>query len=138
MKKTSITDPLQIAFVTAAPEFGRAGITLCPGKKDKHAATGEWDRDLALDLDAIRDWGAVAVVTLLEPKELECLEVENLGEEVLRRGMQWFHLPIADGATPDSRFEETWASAGERLRSLLRSGFDILVHCRGGLGALER
>jgi hypothetical protein len=37
------------------------------GKCDLHAVTGAWNRDLALDLDAIRDWGAAAVVTLLEP-----------------------------------------------------------------------
>jgi ADP-ribosyl-[dinitrogen reductase] hydrolase len=43
--------------------------------------TGAWDRDLALDLDSIRDWGAAAVVTLLEPKELDLLRVPKLGEE---------------------------------------------------------
>ena len=81
MKKTSFTDPLQIAVVTAAPEFGRIGITFCPGKYDRHAMSGRWDRDLALDLDMVRDWGAAAVVTLLEPKELTPLRVERLGEE---------------------------------------------------------
>ena len=45
--------------------FGRVGITFCPGKYDPHAMSGYWDRDLSLDLDAIRDWGAAAVVTLL-------------------------------------------------------------------------
>lgn len=39
--------------------------------------TGGWDRDLNRDLDAIRDWGAAAVVTLLEPKELTLLRVER-------------------------------------------------------------
>src|SRR4030088_1550456 len=80
MKRTSLTHPLQIAAVTAGSEFGRIGITFCPGKYDVHAMTGEWDRDLALDLDTIRDWGAAAVVTLLEPKELVLLRVERLGE----------------------------------------------------------
>ena len=68
--------------------------------------TGEWDRDLALDLDTVRDWGAAAVVTLLEPKELTLLRVERLGEEVLRRNMLWFHLPIVDVSIPDERFEQ--------------------------------
>src|SRR5262245_30581716 len=101
MRKTSLTHSLQIATVAAGPEFGRVGITLCPGKYDEHAATGHWDRDLALDLDAIRDWGAAAVVTLLERKELTKLRVERLGEEVLRRNMLWFHLPIVDVSIPD-------------------------------------
>ena len=94
--------------------------------------SGAWDRDLARDLDMIRDWGAAAVVTLLEPKGL--LRVEGLGEQVLRRNILWFHLPIVDVSIPDGRFEEEWDVAGESLRSILRSGSDVLVHCRGGLG----
>jgi ADP-ribosyl-[dinitrogen reductase] hydrolase len=134
MKKTSLTHPLQIAVVTAGFEFGRVGITFCPGKYDGHAMSGEWDRDLALDLDTIRDWGAAAVVTLLESNELTLLRVERLGEEVLRRNMSWFHLPIVDGSTPDERFEQEWDVAGEELRSMLRCRLNVLVHCRGGLG----
>jgi ADP-ribosyl-[dinitrogen reductase] hydrolase len=132
--RTSISHPLQIAVVTAGSEFGRIGITFCPGKYDPHALTGAWDRDLNRDLDTIRDWGAVAVVTLLEPKELTLLRVERLGEEILRRNMLWFHLSIADVSTPNKRFEQEWDVAGEKLRSLLRSRSDVLVHCRGGLG----
>jgi ADP-ribosyl-[dinitrogen reductase] hydrolase len=96
--------------------------------------SGVWDRDLATDLDTIRDWGAAAIVTLLEPNELTLLRVERLGEEVLHRNMLWFHLPIVDVSIPDERFEGKWDSAGEELRSILRSGSDVLVHCRGGLG----
>jgi ADP-ribosyl-[dinitrogen reductase] hydrolase len=48
--------------------------------------------------------------------------------------MLWFHLPIADVSTPNERFEQEWDVAGEKLRSLLRSRSDVLVHCRGGLG----
>jgi ADP-ribosyl-[dinitrogen reductase] hydrolase len=134
MKKTSLTHPLQIAAVSAGPALGRVGITFCPGKYDRHAATGYWDRNLGLDLDAIQNWGAAAVITLLEPEELAELRVEHLGEEVRRRGMQWFHLPIADGFTPDDNFERQWDVDGEEIRALLHSGCDILVHCRGGLG----
>jgi ADP-ribosyl-[dinitrogen reductase] hydrolase len=134
MKRTSLTHPLQIAAVTAGPEFGRVGITFCPGKYDRHAMSGYWDRDLALDLDTVRDWGAAAVVTLLEPKEVTLLRVERLGEEVLRRNMRWFHLPIVDVSVPDEQFEQEWDIAGEELRSMLRRQLDVLVHCRGGLG----
>ena len=96
--------------------------------------TRYWDRDLALDLDAVRDWGAAAVVTLLEPKEITLLRVGRLGEEVLRRSLLWFHLPIADVSTPNEVFEQKWVESGAELRSLLRSRRDVLVHCRGGLG----
>ena len=134
MRRTSLTHPLQIAVVTAGPDFGRVGITFCPGKYDRHAMSGYWDRDLELDLDAVRDWGAAAVVTLLEPKELTMLRVERLGEEVIRRNIRWFHLPIVDVSIPDEKFEREWAIVGEELRSMLRRRLDVLVHCRGGLG----
>jgi ADP-ribosyl-[dinitrogen reductase] hydrolase len=74
------------------------------------------------------------VVTLLKPEELSLLRVERLGEEVLRRNMLWFHLPIVDVSIPDAQFEQAWDSAAEELRSILRRGLDVLVHCRGGLG----
>src|SRR5689334_9095328 len=108
MKKTSATHPLQIAAISAGPSFGRIGITFCPGKYDRHAMSGYWDRDLNLDLDAIQNWGAAAVVTLVEQQELALLRVEHLGEEVVRRGMRWFHLPIVDVSTPDKVFERDW------------------------------
>jgi ADP-ribosyl-[dinitrogen reductase] hydrolase len=132
--KTSASHPLQIAAVSAGSKLGRIGLTLCPGKYDPHAMSGAWDRDLARDLDAIHDWGAAAVVTLVKPEELTLLGVERLGEEVLHRNMLWFHLPIADGSIPGVRFEREWVIAGEEIRSILRRGSDVLVHCRGGLG----
>jgi ADP-ribosyl-[dinitrogen reductase] hydrolase len=134
MRMTSLTHPLKIAAIPAGAGFGRVGITFCPGKYDRNAITGYWDRDLDLDLDAIRDWGAAAVVTLLEAKEFTYLRVERLGAEVMRRNMTWFHLPIVDGSTPDEHFEQQWERASDELRSILHGGGDVLVHCRGGLG----
>jgi ADP-ribosyl-[dinitrogen reductase] hydrolase len=134
MNRTSLSHPLQIASVSAGRAFGRIGITFCPGKYDPSAYTGAWDRDLALDLDTIRRWGATAVVTLVEHKELTLLRVPNLGEEVSRRGMTWFHLPIVDVSIPDDDFEAAWEAAGEELRAMLADKLDVVVHCRGGLG----
>jgi ADP-ribosyl-[dinitrogen reductase] hydrolase len=134
MRRTSVTHPLQIAAVSAGAGYGRVGITFCPGKYDPSAMSGCWDRDLDLDLDTIRDWGAAAVVTLLESWEFTKLRVERLGQEVTRRNMLWFHIPIVDGSTPDAQFERQWEAAGRELRSILRRGGDVLVHCRGGLG----
>ena len=131
---TSISHPLQIDSVSPGPGMGRIGITFCPGKCDPNGMTGSWERDLDLDLDAVKDWGASAVVTLLEDWELEYLGVQDIGREVIRRKMSWFQLPIADGEIPDQAFEEAWQEAGEELRSILRSGGNVVVHCRGGLG----
>jgi protein-tyrosine phosphatase len=134
LARTSVTHPLRIAFVSVGSGFGQIGLTLCPGKYDPYAMSGSWDRDLAADLDEIRAWGAAAVVTLLEPLEFELLRVRQLGQEVTRRGMSWFHLPIVDGGTPGDEFERAWATAGEELCTMLRNGLHVLIHCRGGLG----
>jgi ADP-ribosyl-[dinitrogen reductase] hydrolase len=63
--RTSVSHPLQIAAVFSGVfGLGRVGVTFCPGKYDPHAMTGGWDRNLARDLDTIRDWGAAAVALL--------------------------------------------------------------------------
>lgn len=132
--RTSLTHPLQISEVRASPSHGRIGITFCPGKHDHLAHTGAWERDLQLDLDAISEWGAKLILTLVEPAELTSLKVPNLGQEIQNRGMLWYHLPIADYSIPTDDFEQQWARQGRSIRQLLREGSDILVHCKGGLG----
>jgi len=129
--KTSLNDPLHIASVSPPGIRGAIGISLCPGKKD---TSRNWDRDLDIDLAAIREWGADVVVTLLEDCELELLRVLSLPEAVARHGMNWVHLPIRDVSVPDRTFETNWLSAGPDLRHRVRHGGSILIHCRGGLG----
>ena len=132
--RTSLTHPLQIAEVTPGPQMGKVGLTLCPGKTQSWGLTGAWVRDLGLDLDAVEAWNAAVVVTLIEEKEISRLQVPTLGKEVEARHMNWLHLPILDRGVPEAAFEAAWRQAGEALRSRLRSGFNVLVHCMGGLG----
>ena len=132
--RTSENSPLRIAAVTPGDGQGRIGITLCPGKTDPAAMSGPVARNLPTDLDAIRDWGATAVVSLITHEEIKYLGVSNLGKEVQDRHMEWWHAPIPDGEPPDPTFEREWAVAGEAIRDRLRLGFDVLVHCKGGLG----
>jgi ADP-ribosyl-[dinitrogen reductase] hydrolase len=130
---TSQTHPLRIEPVTA-PGGGLIGMTFCPGKHQMGGLHGPWRRDLTLDLDVIRDWGAVAVVTLMEKHELGQYQVASIGAEVTARGMVWLHLPIVDVNIPDAAFETLWQETGPRLCAWLRAGERILLHCRGGLG----
>ena len=132
--RTSLSHPLQIAEVRPSPRMGKVGLTLCPGKKQVGALTGSWDRDLVLDLDVVHSWNAAAILTLVEHHELERLEVEALGAEVQSRHMTWHHLPIRDRDVPGEEFEAAWEQSGEDVRARLRSGFNVLVHCMGGLG----
>ena len=134
ISRSSRSHALRIATATAGGDYGRIGITLCLGKTDPAGLTGAWARDLDLDLDAIADWGATAVVSLITDQELDRLAVRDLPGAVRDRHMEWWHLPIQDGEPPGPDFEKSWEVAGEALRDRLRAGFDALVHCKGGLG----
>jgi ADP-ribosylglycohydrolase/protein-tyrosine phosphatase len=130
--RNSVNSPLVIDAVAVGA--GQVGMTLCPGKKAASLSGFQWDRDLALDAAAIREWGARAVVTLIEDHEFRELDVEQLPEVFRGAGLEWHHLPIRDVDVPGGRFEMRWQYAGARLRERLRSGERVLVHCKGGLG----
>jgi ADP-ribosyl-[dinitrogen reductase] hydrolase len=134
MPRTSHTHPLQIPSVGPGAGFGRVGISFCPGKWQASAMTGAWARDIDVDLDAVTAWGASAIVTLVEAHELKALRVEHMGAAVAARAMRWFHLPIPDVTAPGAAFETAWTDAGPELRAMLRSGRNVFVHCKGGLG----
>lgn len=129
--QTSQTSPLRIAEVNFGEREGQLGLTICPGKKDVHKG---WNRDLEEDLRLIRDWGANAVLSLIEKHEFELLQVQELGTLVGELGMHWFHLPIRDVDVPDDRFESGWQTAVPEIHRRLDAGERILIHCRGGLG----
>jgi protein-tyrosine phosphatase len=130
--RTSETSPLRIAAVTAGK--GQIGITLCPGKRGRSVLGATWERDLMTDLGVIQHWGASALVTLIEEHEFEMLGVSLLGENARSIGLEWLHLPITDGQTPDARFEAGWRVHGPAVRGRLLEGGKLVIHCRGGLG----
>ena len=133
-ERTSLTHPLRIDELPIDGVDGILGLTLCPGKTDSYAQTGSWERDLAIDMDVINDWGASAVVSLIEDGEFDLLGVPELGSAVESRGMTWYHLPIKDTMVPDVSFEKRWSKEGEAIKDLLSAGEKVLIHCRGGLG----
>jgi len=132
MSKTSTTHPLEIDALPCGR--GWVGMTICPGKKGSSYFGGRWDRDLDADIGTIRDWGATALVSLVESSEFSLLEVPGLGAAAEAVGLEWHHLPIKDLHAPDERFERLWTYSGQVLRTRLMAGERIVVHCRGGLG----
>ena len=132
MVRTSITHPLCIDDLPLGN--GRLGITLCPGKKGDSVFGAAWDRDLELDMDAIKGWGANAVLSLIEDHEFEMLGVPQLGAAVKARGIDWFHFPVRDLDTPTDDVMDTWAALSAQLHGVLERGGRVVVHCRGGLG----
>jgi ADP-ribosyl-[dinitrogen reductase] hydrolase len=107
---------------------GLIGITFAPGKQQLNALAGAHRRDLAVDLDRIAAWNAATVVTLVETRELETLDISRLGEKARRRHMEWHHWPISDFDVPDAAFEAAWPNRSARLRSLLACGGRVLIH----------
>lgn len=133
--KTSLEYPLVINGLGVPGARGELGLTFCPGKKAKSYIDGSyWSRQLDLDVDRIAQWGASAVVSLVEFGEMVDLEVLDLPNQLARAGMEWLHLPIVDAGVPDKGFEWQWVYAGERIRQLLAQGSNVVLHCRGGLG----
>ena len=132
--RTSESHPLRITAMTLGDGRGRIGFSQCPGRIDHYAISGPWKRDLDTDLDAIQRWGATAVVSLITHEEIPDLKVHDLPRAVRDRHMEWWHAPIPDGEAPEQDFEHAWKATGESIRNRLRLGFDVLLHCRGGLG----
>lgn len=130
--RTSLSHPLCIA--TLPMGTGAVGVTFCPGKQGDSVFGAPWARDVGLDLDVIQAWGATAVLTLIERRELISLGVPDLGERIVRRGLQWHHLPIVDLNPPGPTFEAGWPAVAAQLHRVIGDGGRVLVHCRGGLG----
>ncbi len=134
--RTSKTHPLKIDEVSVDGILGIIGITLCPGKIQKNAISGSWERDLDADFEVIRAWGATTWVNLLTWEEMGELGVGDLGMVVAHSGtkIRYHLLPIEDGSVPDAKFEKQWESAGSDIRGDILRGGKVLIHCKGGLG----
>lgn len=130
--RNSASHPIQIAEITCAN--GLLGVTLCPGKKGSSLSGPDWDRDMDIDLAAIKSWNASIIVTLIENREFEILDVQHLGKSIETLGMRWLHAPIRDVSIPDQGFEKRWGLIGHLIRTALINGERVLIHCRGGLG----
>jgi len=114
---------------------GLVGMTFCPGKKAAWKRTGlRLDRQLEVDISALQSWQTAVVIPLNEAWELEQLGVPTLGGALVAAGIEWHHLPIADGGVPDAAFERAWQIISPDLHSRLSAGERVVVHCKGGLG----
>lgn len=107
---------------------GEVALVPCPGRQDAGP------RSLADDLEALVEWGASSVLTLIEPHEMLALGVPDLRAGIRTAGMVSHHLPITDMCAPDQRFEAAWPAVRRELLATLSNGGRVVVHCRGGLG----
>ena len=128
-----MVEPVGIDNVKA-PGGGRIGLVHCPGTGLYGALPEQRAGALDVDLSTLRQWGAVSLVTLLRPFEMDALGVERLGERARALGLDWWHLPITDGCAPGAPFEDDWREAGPALHGILDEGGRLVLHCRAGIG----
>lgn len=131
---TSQSHPLRIDEAEPLSGWGLIGMSICPGKQQPGARSGSWQRDLDLDINAVKGWGAKAVISLMEMQEHDELGIEDLPEKIWGLGMDWIHLPIADQRAPDEIFLRRWQIFGKRIVRMLAGGEGVFIHCKGGLG----
>ena len=101
---------------------GVIGVSACPGGASS----------LEGDLRAVAAFRPDAIVTLMSAQELRLLGRADLPEALAAAASQWHHLALRAGGAPDARFERQWTYAGHRLRSVLRRGGRVLIHCDDG------
>lgn len=107
-------------------------MTTCPGKKS-FGISGLHDRDLEMDLEVIRRWGAEVLVSLIEEHEYYEVGIGNF-TRMVPKGILHLRLPIEDMGIPDRVWEQKWEREGPIIRSVLKRGGKVCIHCMGGLG----
>jgi len=132
MTRNSRSHPIEIAEIPVLA--GVMGLTFCPGKRGKSHSGDTWDRDIGVDLQALKVWGASIIVSLMEKFEFDMLGVPELEQEAQNAGIDWVHLPIKDVSAPGGEFMSTWANLTKQLQRRLSRGHRVVIHCRGGLG----
>lgn len=104
------------------PWSGRLGIVPRP-------RGGDW---LDGETQAWRQAGIHTVVSLLMPEEVDEFLLQDEGAHCREDGLDFLSFPILDRGVPSSR--TAMLDLVVSLESLLRSGHDVVVHCRQGIG----
>lgn len=113
---------------------GMLGLCHFPGRRGVDGRGRAWQRSAEADLQAIRDWGASAVLSLVEAHEFERLGVPDLGARVRAAGLRWHHLSIADMGVPAAPGVLQAEEPARAVVQALARGERVLVHCAAGLG----
>ena len=90
---------------------------------------GDW---LESEIRSLRNEGVDILVSLLEPHEVDELDLGDEPRRSREAGLRFISHPIPDHSTPES-LEATSALILDLVRQL-RAGQSIAVHCRAGIG----
>ena len=99
---------------------GRLGVAPLP-LSEGHVAT-------------LATWGAGLLLTLVTPDSLARRNAAALPRWLAVKDIDWLHLPIADFAAPDYRFQLAWQDHGPDILGRLRRGDNVVVNCDFGFG----
>ena len=100
-------------------------FTPCPGTKDA---------SLSDSLAQLKAAGAEALITVMPNQEMVRNGVADLPEACRNTGLQWFHFPIEDDASPDAAFRQAWKAGKSRVFEILNRSGTVAIHCKGGSG----
>ena len=131
--RNSTTHPIYVSWFEEEGDKGRLGITLCPGKYQPVASTGSWDRQLDQDVMALKEMGVDRIISLITKQDMRVLRVEGLGDEVIKHGMAWNHLPFTDTTAPTDHWMDEAIPIINEIIKKIPEGEAVVVHCMGGL-----
>jgi protein-tyrosine phosphatase len=131
---TSATHPIRVDWIEIGTTgtAGALGMTICPGRVGG-GRTANYSRDLASDMKVLRKEHKVDVlVNLIEDHEFKSLKVQKYFDHADENDIHtlWFSIP--DGGIP-SNMRKARALVDE-IVGLLRYGFNVVIHCKAGLG----
>ena len=122
-----------LAIVGAGRRGGQVAMSCCPGRAGPVLLPNSGQRFLERDVATIARWGAQALVTLLDERELGRLRLAGLPTLLSAAGVAWHHVPMHAQSDPDERFEQAWARFAPGLRTVLLHGGKLAIHCRDGM-----
>jgi hypothetical protein len=73
------------------------------------------------------------LLSLIEPQEYQEAGIADIAARI-PGGLEHIRLPIRDMGKPDAAWEAAWEKKGPMIRSILKDGGKVCVHCMGGLG----
>lgn len=134
--RTSRSHPIYADFVpeeqTKTP--GRLGMTFAPGMKT-FGMSGRWERDLTSDLHVLREkYGTDTLVSVMEEHEYGGYGIPELFEHDLIEDIEILRFAIEDMNVPKEAEAEEYEALIKEIVRRLKSGKNVVVHCRGGLG----
>lgn len=132
---TSETHPLRVSFLKSEelPVLNKLGLTFAPGKKQRGALSGNWNRDLASDLARLRDeYQTDTLISLVEENELAELGIQNLEYECRNHDIELIRFPLRDVSVPSSL--KSFAGLIREITKRLKQKKTVVIHCKGGLG----